>query len=211
MSDNLKIWNDLKQVPPHCLKPIAAGRLKGMSNVSPQWRLQAMTHQFGICGFGWKYVITNKWLEDASDNQKVAFVDVDLFINIDGKWSDAIQGTGGSSFIAKEKNGMYTSDEAYKMALTDALSVAMKCIGVASDVYLGNFDGSKYTYESASITNAPSEYITESQVADLDAKCQELNVDMAKFYKFFGITKTSEMKTSRLKEAINMIDLKAKK
>ena len=46
--------------------------------------------------------------------------------------------------IAKEKAGLYTSDEAYKMAVTDALSVALKALGVAADIYLGNFDGSKY-------------------------------------------------------------------
>jgi hypothetical protein len=32
---------------------------------------------------------------------------------------------------------MYNSDEAEKMAMTDALSVAMKAIGVAGDIYLG--------------------------------------------------------------------------
>ena len=37
---------------------------------------------------------------------------------------------------------MYLSDECEKMALTDALSVAMKMIGVGADVYMGH--GSKY-------------------------------------------------------------------
>lgn len=152
--DNLLIWNNLKQVPAACVKPIKAGRLKGMSDIKPQWRLQAMTHQFGVCGVGWKYVITKKWIEEASEAQKVAFVDVDLFVKVEGEWSDAIPGTGGSMFIAKEKKGLYTSDEAFKMATTDALSVAMKTIGVAADIYLGAFDGSKYA-DTSSITNAP--------------------------------------------------------
>ena len=39
---------------------------------------------------------------------------------------------------------MYNSDEAYKMAVTDALSVAFKAFGMAAEVYLGNWDGSKY-------------------------------------------------------------------
>lgn len=152
--DNLLIWNNLKQVPPACVTAIAHGRLKGMADIKPQWRLQAITHQFGPCGLGWKYVVTNKWIEDASDLQKVAFVDIDLFIKVDGKWSDAIPGTGGSMLVAKEKKGLYTSDEAYKMATTDALSVAMKTIGVAADIYLGAYDGSKYA-DTTGITNAP--------------------------------------------------------
>lgn len=167
--DNLLIWNNLKQVPPECVKPIIAGRTKGMSNISPQWRLQAMTHQFGVCGFGWKYVVTNKWLEDGSEGQKAAFVDIDLFIKIGGEWSEAIQGNGGSMLVAKEKNGLYTSDEAFKMATTDALSVAMKSIGVASDIYMGNFDGSKYIADTSTVTNAPAE-----DIISLEKKLQRL-------------------------------------
>lgn len=51
---------------------------------------------------------------------------------------------GGSKLAIKEKEGVYGSDEGYKMALTDALSVAMKQIGVAADIYAGLWDGSKY-------------------------------------------------------------------
>ena len=46
--------------------------------------------------------------------------------------------------IVNEKSGPHTSDEAFKMALTDALSVAMTRLGVASDIYMGNWTGSKY-------------------------------------------------------------------
>ena len=69
-----------------------------------------------------------------------------MFIKVDGEWSDAIPGTGGASFVAMERNGAYVSDEVYKMALTDALSVAMKSIGVAADIYFskGADLGTKY-------------------------------------------------------------------
>ena len=58
-----------------------------------------------------------------------------------GEWTEAIEGTGGSSFVANEKNGLYTSDECFKMAYTDALSVACKSLGMGADVYWGD---SKY-------------------------------------------------------------------
>lgn len=59
------------------------------------------------------------------------------------EWSEAIQGVGGSSFVTNEKNGLYTSDECYKMALTDAISVACKSLGIGADVYW-NKDSTKY-------------------------------------------------------------------
>ena len=59
-------------------------------------------------------------------------------------------GTGGSKFSTMESRGQYVSDEAEKMAMTDALSVAMKAIGVAGDIYLGYSD-SKYVAKETDI------------------------------------------------------------
>ena len=143
--DNLKIWNALKQPPPSALKTIRAGRLKGMSDINPQWRYQAMTEYFGPCGVGWKYEIRSTWVEQASEGQIMAFAEIRLYVaHENGNWSDPIPGIGGSTLVAKESKGLYSSDEAYKMAVTDALSVAMKMLGVASDIYMGLWDGSKY-------------------------------------------------------------------
>ena len=156
--DNLRFYEQLRQVPPYALKEIIAGRLKGMSDINPVYRIKAMTEAFGPCGIGWKYVITKQWLETYGQEVK-AFCNIDLFIKVDGEWSDAIPGTGGSSLVAMERSGAYVSDEAYKMALTDALSVAMKSLGVAADVYYskdkaGQFD-TKYEQQS---------YVAQQQV-----------------------------------------------
>ncbi len=149
MSDNMKVWNALKTPPPEALKKIEGGRLKGMTDISPQWRYKAMTEEFGPCGMGWKYEVVRTWQEAGSDEQVFAFAEVRLFIRelILGQlvssceWYDPIPGIGGSMLIAKEKAGPHSSDEAYKMAITDALSVAMKMLGVGADVYMGMMGG----------------------------------------------------------------------
>ena len=142
--DNLEIYNKVKSVPEHAQSKIFGGRLKGMTDIKPQWRIQKMTEIFGVCGIGWKFeIIDIKYSEKDEKKQQCCFVKINLYIKVDNKWSDAIPGIGGSSFIALEKNGLYLSDECEKMALTDALSVAMKMIGVGADVYMGH--GSKYS------------------------------------------------------------------
>lgn len=151
VNENLRFYEQLRSVPAHALKTIRAGRLKDMSDINPVWRIKAITEAFGPCGIGWKYVITKQWQETYGQEVK-AFCNIDLFIKVNGEWSDAIPGTGGSSLVALERNGVYVSDEAYKMALTDALSVAMKAIGVAADVYFskdkeGQFD-TKYDQDA---------------------------------------------------------------
>lgn len=141
--DNLAIYNAVRSVPDSAKRRIEAGRLTGKTDINPMWRIKALTETFGPCGFGWKYVITDKRLEQGANGEVAAFLDIDLFVKADGVWSDAIPGTGGSAFVAKEKNGLYTSDECFKMALTDAISVACKALGFGADVYW-DADKSKY-------------------------------------------------------------------
>lgn len=141
--ENLAIYNAVRSVPDSAKRQIGAGRLKGKTDINPMWRIKTLTEKFGPCGFGWKYVITDKRLEQGANGEVAAFLDIDLFVKADGVWSDAIPGTGGSAFVAKEKNGPYTSDECYKMALTDAISVACKALGFGADVYW-EADRSKY-------------------------------------------------------------------
>ena len=142
--NNLEIWKKFNKPPVEALREIKSGRMRGKSDINPTWRLQAMTEAFGPCGIGWQYTIDKLWLEPGSDGQICAFALVSVCVKTDESWSEKIPGIGGSMLVAKEKAGPYTSDEAYKMAVTDALSVAFKALGVAAEIYLGNFDGGKY-------------------------------------------------------------------
>ena len=137
-------FRKLAQPPPWALKTIGGGRLRGMTDIKPAWRIQAMTEVYGLCGVGWKYAVVRQWTEPAPDGQVFAFVDVVLFIRCDGNWSDPIPGNGGNMLIEKVKGGLHANDEAFKMATTDALSSAMRMIGMAADVYAGQWTGSKY-------------------------------------------------------------------
>ena len=76
MNDNLKVWNAVKQVPPSFLKPIGFGKLKGKSDINPQWRIMAMTQAFGVVGHGWTYRIVRTWNESAPDGSVMCFAEV---------------------------------------------------------------------------------------------------------------------------------------
>lgn len=140
----MEIYDALRKPPREAIKPISAGRLKGKSDINPMWRIKALTEQFGPCGFGWRYEITRQWTEAGSDGEICVMCNINLYVMVGGEWSHPIPGTGGSMLVAKERNGPYTSDECYKMALTDALSVACKALGVAADVYWDK-DPTKYS------------------------------------------------------------------
>jgi len=152
--DNMELYNKLRTVPTQAIKPITAGRLKGFSDINPMWRIKVLTETFGPCGFGWWYRITDKRMEGQGAEVR-AFVDIEMFVRWNGEVSQPIVGTGGASFLTQEKNGAYTSDECYKMALTDAISVAAKALGVAADIYYER-DRDKYTTTEAA-PDAPKE------------------------------------------------------
>lgn len=154
---SLETWNKLSRPPERALKKIKAGRLSGMTDINPQWRLEIMTEVFGECGIGWKYEIEKLWTEKGSEDQIMAFAQIKIYIFSPefNDWSSPIPGIGGSMMITKESKGLHTNDECYKMAVTDALSVAMKQLGVASDIYSGLWDGSKYRDSQSEKQNAP--------------------------------------------------------
>lgn len=168
---NLELYNKVRAVPDSAKKKISGGRLNGMTDINPMWRIKILTENFGVCGIGWKYEIVKQWLEDGANDEKVSFTHLNLYIKNGDGWSDPIPGVGGSSFITKERNGMYTSDECHKMSLTDALSVACKALGIGADVYFEK-DRTKYDKEETkapAIPNYSDELKLAKTVADVKA------------------------------------------
>lgn len=152
---NLAIWQKVKACPTEAQKPITAGRLKGKTDINPVWRLRMLTELYGPCGIGWYVEQKERWTE--TYGQEVAcFVRVHLFVRVDNEWSAPIEGIGGNKLATAESSGIHFSDEAYKMAYTDAISVACKSLGMAADVYFAA--GARYEtkYEApAEPTPAP--------------------------------------------------------
>lgn len=143
MNDNLKLYNSVRTVPQTAQKSIDAGRLKGKTDINPMWRIKVLTEQFGPCGVGWRYETTGREFVAGANGEIAVFVDIELRTGGPDGWSEPIPGSGGSMFVSKERNGLYTDDEAVKKATTDAISVACKALGVGADVYWDR-DRTKY-------------------------------------------------------------------
>lgn len=147
---NLDLYNNIRVVPDSAKKEIQGGKLKGFTDINPMWRIKTLTEHFGVCGFGWYTDIIEKWKEECGD-EVVVFVKIHLYVKMGGEWSQPIVGVGGSSLVrvVNRQNGSYAdlSDEAYKMAYTDAISIACKALGMGADVYYQK-DRTKYDVAS---------------------------------------------------------------
>lgn len=151
--DNLEIYNRVCEVPDNAQKTITAGRIKGFTDINPMWRIKKLTEVFGACGIGWYTDDIKHWLEDGADGTKTAHVTLNLYVKVDDEWSKPIFGIGGASYISNEKSGAYTSDECFKMAYTDALSVACKALGFGANVYWAA-GRSKYSSQNTPLSPA---------------------------------------------------------
>lgn len=222
--NNLEVYNAVRQVPKEAQKPIAGGRLKGMTDINPMWRIKTLTAQFGPCGIGWYYTIKEKWIDNSMGSDEIsANVIIDLFVKVNGEWSKPIEGVGGSMFVEKERNGLHTNDECYKMALTDAISVACKSLGMGADVYWQN-DRTKYgekptaggTSSSAKKRDQKkaeedfqSQPLTKSQQQYVRAKMKALQITTEEAMgKICGATSMKEMDSASLAKFVAYVNEK---
>lgn len=145
-ADKMHLYESLRAVPKEAQKSFNNGRFSG-TDINPMWRIKKMTETFGPVGKGWYYEIAARELVTASDGATCAFVAVNLYVKHDGEWSKPIYGEGGNTFATRTKSGyIQVSDEAYKMALTDAISNATKQLGLGADVWFEK-DVTKYTQQ----------------------------------------------------------------
>lgn len=158
--NKMEIYEATRSVPEIAKKPIKGGRLSGMTDINPMWRIKTLTEQFGVCGVGWYTEIVNKEIYPVG-NEVIVSVDCNLYIKVDDEWSKPICGTGGAKLISNESKGLYNDDEAFKKAETDAISVCCKKLGIGADVYWSKDGESKYSKPEETTAKPKYKYFCE--------------------------------------------------
>lgn len=72
---NLDLYNAVREVPKEAQKTIRGGRLKGMTDINPMWRIKTLTENFGMCGVGWFYSVLETKMIPAGE-EIIAVVDI---------------------------------------------------------------------------------------------------------------------------------------
>lgn len=220
--NNLELYNKVRQVPEEAKKPIRGGRLKGMTDINPMWRIKALTEQFGPCGIGWYYTIDDRWIDTSmAKDEMTANVIISLYYKVDDEWSKPVQGIGGSMLVASEKNGLYVNDECFKMATTDAISVACKALGMGADVYWDK-DNTKYNdgkreYE-ADVNQIKAEedrlrntVISAAHVDNIRRKAEMIGIDMTVILHEYGVDDITKLTEAQYGDCMNKLAAEAQK
>jgi hypothetical protein len=136
-----------------------------------------LTEQFGPCGFGWRMVITHDdyhvghahHLDDGSllGNSIIHVLRGYLTYKVDDEWYDTSEQFGQTTFVGKNKHGMFTDEEAPKKSATDLQSKCAVLIGVAADIHLGLWDDNKYLNQvkEAFASKSPEALLVDEYIA----------------------------------------------
>lgn len=205
------IYDSLKNPPANAIKPIVGGRLKGKSDINPQWKIEAMTDVFGLCGIGWKHELVKLDTVPLDSGEIMVFMQVNVFVKVNDIWSEPIVGMGGDFLVKKEKSGLVANDEAYKMCYTDALGNALKCVGVAADVYRGIYETK---YAKAEPKEEPQKETAKPKEADpkkidiLKNLIKRKGANIANTLAFFKVSKLEELKEADIDKCISQLERK---
>ena len=127
MSDKMSVYNAARSVPANAIKKITGGAYgaAGLSDVNPQWRIERMTAIFGAVGDGWVWEPIEQWVENGVHYAHVAV----QYKKADGEYSLPVHGYGGTKVGGKDDSDLL------KSSMTDALSNALRYLGVGADVW----------------------------------------------------------------------------
>ena len=161
MSTNTALWDKLGRTDPAHTKTFKrAGGFSGTA-IKPMWSYRRMTEEFGPCGEGWGINEPSFQVVPGSNGEVMVYCTVSVWYSREERGdgdkpykraTQNVYGVGGDKIVTYIKaNDQYkrperweNDDEAFKKAYTDAVTNALKMIGVGADVHMGMFDDNKY-------------------------------------------------------------------
>jgi len=134
---SLEIWNSVSKSDEKYLKSVQYGQRK-FTAIDAHYQIKTATEKFGPVGEGWGYHV-DTIIHNLSPEDTVIVANVSVW---HGSPSNVYGPVSGCKSLMR--NGKVDED-APKKAMTDGLTKALSHLGFNADVFLGEFDGNKYT------------------------------------------------------------------
>jgi hypothetical protein len=145
MTENTKLWDNLGRTDPAHTKQFKRGGGFSGTAIKPMWSYRRMTEEFGPCGLGWGVGEPAFQVVPGPEGEVLVYCTASVWYTYaPGERQRTVYGVGGDKVVNKFSSGLKSDDEAFKKAFTDAVTNALKLIGVGADVHMGMFDDNKY-------------------------------------------------------------------
>jgi hypothetical protein len=173
--DTMSIWERNKTPDPKYVKEFnRGGGFKG-SATNTQYMIQRATEEFGPNGIGWGVDITDEQyvpgghLTD-TDKTIIHVVRGYVWYMQDGTRYQTSEQFGQTTFVGKNKHGVFTDEEAPKKSVTDMMLKCLSLLGFSADIFLGHWDDNKYVNDVRKQFDVPKQ---KKQQAAKSVKLEE--------------------------------------
>lgn len=148
---NLSLWESVERTDPNYTKNFnRSGGFSGTST-NPTYLIKKATQVFGVVGIGWGWEVIKDevmvggliQVGDNFCNELVHTIHLRLWYVINGEKA-SVEHFGATTFVGKNKYGVFTDEEAKKKSLTDALTKCLSMLGFSADIHMGKWDDNKY-------------------------------------------------------------------
>jgi hypothetical protein len=136
------IWNRVSKTDQGYTKPIVGKPYRG-TTVNVTYLIRRATEVFGPIGLGFGWEIDDERIEDGADGVRIHIVRLRFWYVLDGKRGEVVQ-FGQTAFVSKNKNGLFTDEDAPKKSVTDAIGKCLSYLGFSADIYTGEWDDNRH-------------------------------------------------------------------
>jgi len=171
---NLEIWSRVEKTNPQYTRPFTRPRGHRGTAINAEYLAKRATEVFGPLGIGWGVDILDEQVMEGAPillngevigHELIHKVRVRLWYKWKGETGDVHQ-FGQTIFVGRDRNGLYTDEDAPKKSLTDAMVKCLSLLGFSADVYLGLYDDNKY------VTDLRREFEQEETVPQTEERTE---------------------------------------
>lgn len=156
--DSIKLWDSVERTDPAYTKQFNRGGGFSGTSINATYMAKKATQAFGPMGTGWgvdivgeDFIPGNIIDPDTGEKTVVHRLQIKLWYLNNGVRGE-ITHFGQTTFIGKNKYGVFTDEEAPKKSLTDATNKALSMLGFGADIFMGLYDDQEYREEVTNIS-----------------------------------------------------------
>lgn len=143
-NDNMAIWRAYCTTPPSITRNVTEGRgpnARTYTTICAYHQIEQATRMFGPVGTGWGWDVQF----EVVGSEPLALVVAHVNLWYGGDRSKVVQVAAAVRlYSSSDKYPTRIDEDAYKKALTDALTKGLSYLGFGADVFQGRFDDNKY-------------------------------------------------------------------
>jgi hypothetical protein len=137
--ENLKLWESVEKTDPKYTKAFTKGGGFSGTAINATYLIRKATALWGPMGGKWGPQVEDEKYVTGAEGTIIHVLRIRLK-HPNGEFPSY----GQTTFVGKNKNGLFTDEEAPKKSLTDAITKALSMLGFSADVFLGLYDDNKY-------------------------------------------------------------------